>query len=418
MGTSGPTDEHGDGIGAVSTVITLCTLYLGTQGEYPPSDRDVSESLSAEEARTELYRRMTEHDSFEAKANAALALGCRYLGVENGHLTRIDTDSNHWKALYSTDSSDGQFPPGLVLELGTTYCRRTVEDGPVQLSDAAEQGWEDDPAYEQHELPTYHGTTLVVDDEPYGTVCFVDRETRGQQFTDEETMFVELITRMLESELKRERTEEQIQRLDQFASVVSHDLRNPLSVARGNVEMAREQYDNPEELETASRALDRMETLIEDVLSLARQSQDIEETASMRLSATVDNCWESVESHGATVAVTDDCTFKADERLAKQIFENLFRNALEHGGEEVSIRVGQLADGDGFYVEDSGPGIPPGDREAVFDTGFSTSENGVGLGLSIVDGAVSAHGWEIAVTEGALGGARFEISNVIIEKAE
>jgi len=378
----------------------------------------MSESLSAEEAQTELYRCMTEYDSFEEKANAALSLGREYLGVQNGHLTRIDTDSSHWKALCSTDLPNGEFPPGLVLDLGTTYCRRTIEEGPLQLHNAAEQGWADDPAHERHELPTYHGTALIVDEEPYGTVCFVDDEPRGQPFTEEETMFAELISRMLEYELKRERTNEQIERLDQFASIVSHDLRNPLAIAQGNVDLAREEYGDPEELVTASRALDRMETLIGDVLSLARQSEDVEETSSVSLSAMVEDCWASIESQQATIELADTCTFKADESRTKQIFENLFRNAIEHGGEDVTIRVGTLPDAEGFYVENDGPKIPAADRDRIFETGFTTGDEGLGLGLAIVSGAVSAHGWEITATDGPLDGARFEISNVIVERSE
>jgi len=381
-------------------------------------NQHMSAPLTAEEAQTELYRCMTEYDSFEEKANAALSLGREYLGVQNGHLTRIDTDSSHWKALCSTDPPNGEFPPGLVLDLGTTYCRRTIEEGPLQLHNAAEQGWADDPAHERHELPTYHGTALIVDEEPYGTVCFVDDEPRGQPFTEEETMFAELISRMLEYELKRERTNEQIERLDQFASIVSHDLRNPLAIAQGNVDLAREEYGDPEELVTASRALDRMETLIGDVLSLARQSEDVEETSSVSLSAMVEDCWASIESQQATIELADTCTFKADESRTKQIFENLFRNAIEHGGEDVTIRVGTLPDAEGFYVENDGPKIPAADRDRIFETGFTTGDEGLGLGLAIVSGAVSAHGWEITATDGPLDGARFEISNVIVERSE
>lgn len=377
----------------------------------------MSASLSAEEARTELYRCMIEYDSFEEKANAALSLGREYLGVQNGHLTRIDTDTNHWKALCSTDPPNGRFPPDLVLELGTTYCRRTIEEGPIQLHNAAEQGWADDSAYKRHKLPTYHGTALIVDEKPYGTVCFVDDEPRDQAFTEEETMFAELISRMLEYELKRERTTEQIERLDQFASIVSHDLRNPLAIAQGNVDLVREQYDDPEELVTASRALDRMETLIGDVLSLARQSEDVEKTSLVSLSTMVEDCWASVDSPQATIEIADECTFKADESRTKQIFENLFRNAIEHGGQNVTVRVGTLPDTDGFYVENDGPKIPAEDRKNIFETGFTTGNEGLGLGLAIVSGAVSAHGWEITATEGPLDGARFEISNVIVEQS-
>lgn len=64
-----------------------------------------------------------------------------------------------------------------------------------------------------------------------------------------------------------------------------------------------------------------------------------------------------------------------------------------------------------LYVED-GPGIDPTNRESVFKSGHSTTESGTGFGLGIVNEVVEAHGWDIRVTEGDGGGARFEITGV------
>ena len=88
---------------------------------------------------------------------------------------------------------------------------------------------------------------------------------------------------------------------------------------------------------------------------------------------------------------------------------------MEHGssdGDAVTITVGELPDGDGFYVEDDGVGIPPDAREDVFDPGYSTDEDGTGFGLSIVRQVVEAHEWEIRAVEGSEGGARFEVTGV------
>lgn len=103
---------------------------------------------------------------------------------------------------------------------------------------------------------------------------------------------------------------------------------------------------------------------------------------------------------------------RADESRLRQVFENLIRNSIEHGGGDVTVRVGELADG--FYVEDDGPGIPSGERERIFEAGHSTGEDSTGFGLSIVKEIVEAHGWQISATEGAAGGARFEITGVEI----
>jgi len=85
---------------------------------------------------------------------------------------------------------------------------------------------------------------------------------------------------------------------------------------------------------------------------------------------------------------------------------------IDHGGEDVTVRVGTREDGDGFYVADNGPGIPEAERDAVFASGYSTGEEGTGFGLAIVSEIVAAHDWEIDIAESAEGGARFDITGV------
>ena len=370
--------------------------------------------LTVDQARHQLYEVMKQDLSFEEKAKRALSIGEEYLGVENGHVARIDQESNYWKALASTGSSGSDFPPGLRLDLQETYCRHTIaEDEPIALHDAADQGWEDDPAFEAHELHCYHGTTITIDDEPYGTVCFVSAEPRQYPFSDDETMFAELIARMLEHELKRERTEAKLEQLDQFASVISHDLRNPLNVAQARIEL--EQAGHSEDnLAIAADALDRMETMIGDVLTMARQGQAVETTEPVSLHSIVNECWQSVRTDSASLELDADFRFNADPDRIRHLFENLLRNATDHGPDDVSIRIGPLAEADGFYVADDGPGIPAEDRDQVFDPGYSTDDGGTGIGLSIVTSVASAHDWTVSVTDSATGGARFEVSGVTV----
>jgi signal transduction histidine kinase len=101
-------------------------------------------------------------------------------------------------------------------------------------------------------------------------------------------------------------------------------------------------------------------------------------------------------------------------RLAR-LFENLFRNSVEHGsrpeGDGVSVCVGTLPGG--FYVEDDGVGISPGERGHVLEFGYSTTEDGTGIGLGIVEDVATAHGWTVSITESASGGARFEFTDVV-----
>jgi len=367
--------------------------------------------MDADEARSELYAIMARDRGFEEKARRALELGEEYLGVDNGHLTRIDPESDYWKAIVSTDPPDGAFPAGVILDLGTSFCRHVVAEGDsVSFHDAPAEGLADDDDAGPH---CYHGTPVVLDGDLYGTVCFVSTDPREAPFDEDETMFAELIARMLEHELRRGRTDAKIERLERFADVLSHDIRNPLNVAAGSVELARQERDS-EHLATAEEALNRMQELISDVLTMARQGLTVENPTAVRLSSVAERCWASVATADATLSVEGDLSFRADPDRLRHLFENLFRNAVEHGGEDVAIAVGPLDDGGGFYVADDGPGIPPGERDAVFETGYSTGTEGLGLGLALVDGVASAHGWRVSVTEGADGGARFEVRDVVV----
>jgi PAS domain S-box-containing protein len=211
------------------------------------------------------------------------------------------------------------------------------------------------------------------------------------------------ITERKERELELKRRN---RRLDEFASVVSHDLRNPLNVAIGGVDLARAERDS-EHLERAERALDRMEALIDDLLTLAREDTTITDREPVDITRIAEECWSNVETGNAMLITDVDCTVDAVESRLKQVCENLVRNAIGHGGNDVTVTIGEFEQG--VYIEDDGPGIPKDEYDDVFTAGYSTSDEGTGFGLSIVAQIVAAHDWEIRVTEGSKGGARFEI---------
>jgi len=216
---------------------------------------------------------------------------------------------------------------------------------------------------------------------------------------------VGILADITERKERERKLQQKNDRLEEFASVVSHDLRNPLQVAHARIDHVIETGDT-DHAEDALDALEHMEDLIENVLSLARQGQDISDTEQVPLLAVVERAWDIVHAPDATLETDPLPTIDGDRDRLLELFENLFRNSVEHGGETVTITVGGLEDG--FYVADDGPGIPADEREAVFETGFSTSDDGTGFGLAIVESIADAHGWIVAVTDSADGGARFE----------
>lgn len=211
---------------------------------------------------------------------------------------------------------------------------------------------------------------------------------------------------------RRERElERKNRRLEYVTSALSHDLRNPLEVSRNVLELASE-TDESDHLATAKRAHERMDALLDDVLTLARGGQAVQEPQQIDLRDVVAASWETVATADSTLVSETTRCLRGDPSRVKQLFENLFRNAVDHGGDSVTITVGDLPDENGFYVEDDGLGIPPADRGDVFDPGYTTTGDGTGFGLAIVNEIVDAHGWTISVTDGADTGTRFEVKGI------
>ncbi len=214
------------------------------------------------------------------------------------------------------------------------------------------------------------------------------------------------------------------ERLSEFATVVSHDLRNPLDVALGRAEVLPEIADVDEgteqHLDEIYNSLKRMEQLIQDVLTLSRQNVEGIETEVVDLAAVARDAWRNVDTDNATLTVVETASVNAQRDRLLRLFENLFRNSVEHGDSGVTVEVGPLAETTGFYVADDGPGIDEENREQLFEGGYSTSKDGTGLGLTIVREIAHIHGWTVTVEDNreAASGARFEVTGVASAEPE
>lgn len=242
--------------------------------------------------------------------------------------------------------------------------------------------------------------------------------TEIDAFDERDVDLFRILATTTEAALVRAERETQLQRqndrLDGFVSVVSHDLRNPLQVAQLRLETYQETGD-PEHLEAVERNQERMRHLIDDLLDLARQGETVDEPEQVHLSVVAGRAWDSIDTGDATLELSLSSTLLADPQRLQQLFENLFRNAVDHAGPDVTVSVGLTeSDGsrNGFYVGDDGPGIAADDREQAFDHGFSTNDDGTGFGLSIVESIAEAHGWTVTLAETETGGARFEFTDI------
>jgi signal transduction histidine kinase len=207
--------------------------------------------------------------------------------------------------------------------------------------------------------------------------------------------------------------------VDRMASVLSHDLRNPLDVARARLRAGRELGED-KQFEHVERAHDRIERIIQDVLTLARGEDVVTPEQRADLGEIARVAWQTVETNGAEIEVTDDLpTVVVDRDRASRLFENLFRNAVEHGAPGgldpaqsrcVTVTVGQFSDG--VFVADDGTGIDEERQDRIFEPGYSSDEHGTGLGLAIVERIADLHGWAVDVRSSEAGGARFEITGL------
>jgi PAS domain S-box-containing protein len=223
-------------------------------------------------------------------------------------------------------------------------------------------------------------------------------------------------------------------RLAEFAGVVSHDLRNPLAVAGGSLALI-EATGDPAHVADARAALERMEAIIDDLLTLAREGDDLGALGAVSLAGVAEAAWASVDTGEALLTVDTSLTVEADEGRLQRLLENLFSNAVSHAGPRVHVRVSDgpsggegdavasPADGsDGgardtgptgaFAVADDGPGVPASDRDRIFDYGVSSQGDHTGFGLAIVRRVAEAHGWTVAVRDAPGGGAEFVFSGV------
>ncbi|MFU1781882.1 PAS domain S-box protein [Haloarcula japonica] len=371
--------------------------------------RDITERKRRESERA------TELDSSDTPVDAVPDLF--YALDENGDLVR-------WNDALATATgyTDAALASMTLAALFATSDREGVRE-------SIESAFETDETSFEADLLTADGTTV-----PY--------EFTGGRITaaDGSTLGVAGIGREISTHDSRQQAlEQQNERLDEFASVVSHDLRNPLDVARGQLELVQMEHDS-EHLDTVKRAHDRIGQLIEDLLTLARNGEAALDSEPMPLQTVVEQCWQTVETGDATLELRTSAVVRADPSRLRQLFENLIRNSVEHGqtphterqedaseqrattsisqsqgaATDLTITIGEL--NDGFYVADDGVGIPADEHEDVFEGGYSLASS-PGFGLRIVDEIVDTHGWSITVAESDAGGARFEVTGVEFETA-
>lgn len=218
-------------------------------------------------------------------------------------------------------------------------------------------------------------------------------------------------------------------RLRRFVADASHELRTPLTAIRGFAELHRQGAVQGEEqtkelIGRIEKESLRMGSLVEDLLLLARLDQAREMAkVPVNISTAVSEAVESARAAGPNHPITvnapeEDIYVLGDPYRIHQVIANLLANARTHTptGTPITVSLAHSDDGTIVEVSDKGPGLSDADQERIFERFYRadpsrarTSVDGSGLGLSIVDAVMRAHGGRVSVTSTLGDGATFSL---------
>jgi signal transduction histidine kinase len=225
------------------------------------------------------------------------------------------------------------------------------------------------------------------------------------------------MNRMLER-LERARNSQR-----RFVSDASHELRSPITTIRQHAEVALTHPDRMNAAELADVVLaeqQRIQRLVEDLLLLARADEHV---SPMREPVDLDDlAFEEARRLRSTTSKRVDTSkvgaarVRGDVDMLRRVLRNLGENAARHAADRIDIALADRGDEVVLTVDDDGPGIPESERDRVLqrfvrlDEARSRDDGGSGLGLSIVDEVVRAHGGWLSIERSPLGGARIQVT--------
>ncbi|WP_336328211.1 GAF domain-containing sensor histidine kinase [Halovenus sp. HT40] len=359
--------------------------------------------MDSEAQLTALHEIATTIQSAETATDAAEQTVAAAANILDFYMCSVEIHEDGWLIPYAV-SEDSPEDGVRRMRVDQGLAGKTFQTEEPHVIDHVTSDDETDPADETYRS----GLSVPIG----GHGVFQAVSTEPEAFDEQDVELAELLVSHTAGALDRLEREAMLEdknkQLESFASIVSHDLRSPLSVATSRIELAESECES-EHLSHALNALGQMETLIDDILTLSKQGEVIADPAPVSLATVATEAWDLVATRQATLEVVTDDTIRADRDRLKQLFVNLFRNSVEHAGDTVTVTVGQR-EPSGFYVADDGVGIPDDQRERLFEHGYSTTDEGTGLGLRIVEQIAGAHGWTVRLTESQAGGARFEFS--------
>ncbi|MHB8894435.1 MAG: PAS domain-containing protein [Candidatus Geothermincolia bacterium] len=401
---SSPTDhmktrfKHRDG--SWHTLSAVGRLYTGREGQVRiiVNARDISETERAQEALRESEKRY--RSIFELGPDFVFLVGSRgeLVDANDALLQRAGLPMEVLAATTVMDWFTGDNKAELMAAVDRL--RRGEEIRGLEV--LARNGKGEDALYEVNAIP------FVEDGKVTRTLCLARDITQRKK---------------AEEELKRLNRE-----LEGYAQTVSHDLRGPLTsikLAGDNLNAVWSRKDVIEDLdgqitriaEVVLASASQAETLIADLLFLARAGQEPEEVSDVDISSTVRRILEehdpAIRDRGVTVVLSEDLgTIKANPTQVYQVFSNLIDNGIKYNTSEnplIEVKyLGRKPSGHVYMVKDNGPGIPKEEQENIFMPFHKGESGSTGIGLAIVEKIVKVYNGSLRVYTN--GGTCFEIS--------
>lgn len=203
----------------------------------------------------------------------------------------------------------------------------------------------------------------------------------------------------------------QKEQLDEFAEIVSHEVRNPLTVAQGNMRLFRATSDE-RHFDAALSNLEQVDRMIARMRYLVWAQRDELEVEPVNLKTVAGRAVRNVDGHGVSFEIPADRSVYANPHLLRSLFETLLGKPTGTEPQESNIRVGWLEDGWGFFVEGSGLDIHDEYIGVSDHQQPPLPPNAGGLDTAMIEQVAKAHGWELSVRRGSSGSTRIEISGL------
>ncbi|MBK7983581.1 MAG: GAF domain-containing protein [Candidatus Competibacteraceae bacterium] len=384
---------------------------------------------SSVDALREFYRIIsTPRRHANSQIQALLAMGCQRFGADTGVLARVEGEGYEIVQLVAPDK---QLAPGDRFALDDTCCQETLRARQPVAFEPAFTRFQDrrQPQHFKRQVATYLGAAVQVGDRAFGTLSFSDLRSRPAPFTPVDLELIQLMAQWVGTTLEQDRMTVAAQRqhtllahasrlntLGEMASGLAHEINQPITAIALYTETClarlRSAQANPNEiretLEKIAAQSARTNTIIQQVRHFARQSKP--QYLSVRIEDLFDDIADflrlEVHRHRIQFHQNIDAELPlvlADPLQFQQVVLNLIRNAVDAVNQSEGPRIitvfARLAEEVvEIGVKDTGPGVAPDIFNQLLNPFFTTKPDGLGLGLSISQSIVEAHGGRLWAT--------------------